>query len=260
MPDPRLTLAFDGPIATIQIAREDKLNALDAAMVDGLAVHCRTIEADPQVRIVILTGSGSRAFCAGGDIAAWSALDPLEFGRFWIRDGHDAFDAIARLRQPVIAVLNGSALGGGLELAAAADLRIAEDHVTLGQPEAGLGIIAGWSGTQRAVRRFGASAVRRMAVFGEVFSAQEALGLGVVDQVAPKGAGLAAAREIAERVCRRGPLATELSKMLVNAAESEERERVIEALAGFVAAGSAELKEGLAARREKRAPAYIPQP
>ena len=257
--DERLTLTIDGDVATLLIDRQEKLNALDAAMVDGLLARCREIERDARVRVVIVTGAGSRAFCAGGDIAAWSTLDPLDFGRFWIRNGHDAFDALARLRQPVIAVLNGHTLGGGLELAAAADMRIAEDHITLGQPEAGLGIIAGWSGTQRAVRRFGASAVRRMAIFGEVFSAGEALALGIVDRVVPKSEGLAAAREIAAKVCQRGPLATELSKMLVNAAEAEERERVVEALAGALAAGSAELREGLAAHREKRPPDFRPR-
>lgn len=251
MTDARVRLTVEGAVATLLIDREDKLNALDASMVDALAACCRQIERDALVRAVILTGAGSRAFCAGGDIAAWSGLDPLDFGRFWIRNGHDAFDALARLRQPVVAVLNGHALGGGLELAAAADLRIAEDHVTLGQPEAGLGIIAGWSGTQRAVRRFGASAVRRMAVFGEVFTARDALALGLVDRVVPTGEGLAAAREAAARVERRRPLATELTKMLVNAAEAEERERVLEAMAGALAAGSAELRDGIGAFRAK---------
>jgi enoyl-CoA hydratase/carnithine racemase len=170
-----------------------------------------------------------------------------------VRDGHAAFDALARLRQPVIAVLDGHALGGGLELAACADLRITEAHVRIGQPETGLGIIPGWSGTQRAVRRFGAQVVRRMAVMGEVFSAAEALALGIVDRVVPTGEGMAAAEAAAARVLMRGPRATELVKMMIAAAEGEERERVIEALAGALAAGSDDLREGLAAFREKRA-------
>jgi enoyl-CoA hydratase/carnithine racemase len=173
-----------------------------------------------------------------------------------VRDGHAAFDALARLRQPVIAVLNGHTLGGGLELAACADLRIAEAHVKLGQPETGLGIIPGWSGTQRAVRRFGAQVVRRMALFGEVFSAEQGLALGLVDQVVPTGQGLAAAEGVAARVLERGAQATALTKMLVNAAEGEERERVLEAFAGQIAAASTELAEGLAAFREKRKPRF----
>ena len=139
---------------------------------------------------------------------------------------------------------------------ACADLRIAETHVKIGQPETGLGIIPGWSGTQRAVRRFGAQAVRRMALMGEVFSADEALRLGLVDQVVATGQGHSAAEEVAARLRARSPRATELTKMMVNAAEGEDRERVIEALAGAIAAASPDLAEGLAAFREKRAPVF----
>lgn len=248
-----LTLA--GGIARLTIRRAEKLNALDAAMVDSLIPLCRQVEAS-SARIVILTGEGGKAFSAGGDIAAWSGWSPEAFGTHWVRDGHAAFDALARLRQPVIAVLNGHTLGGGLELAACADLRIAEAHVKLGQPETGLGIIPGWSGTQRAVRRFGVQVVRRMALFGEVFSAEQGLALGLVDQVVPTGEGPAAAEAVAALVLERGAQATALTKMLINAAEGEERERVLEALAGHVAAASSELAEGLAAFREKRKPRF----
>jgi enoyl-CoA hydratase len=255
MTDPRLVLAFDGPVATLTITRADKLNALDAAMVDALLPLCRQIERSG-ARVLILTGQGDRSFCAGGDIAAWGGWSAQDFARHWVRDGHAAFDALTRLSVPVIAVLNGHTLGGGLELAACADIRIAEDHVRIGQPESGIGIIPGWSGTQRAVRRFGAQVVRRMALMGEVFGAEQALALGLVDRVVAKGAGMAAALEMAGQVIARSPRATEITKMLVNAAEGEERERVLEALAGAVAAGSEDLKEGLAAFAAKRKPDF----
>lgn len=251
----RIRLTVEGQIGHLAISRPEKLNALDAEMVGDLLSLCHEIEHHPDIRVVILTGEG-KAFCAGGDIAAWSGETPAAFGRHWVRDGHAAFDALARLRQPVIAVLNGHALGGGLELAACADYRIAEAHVKLGQPETGLGIIPGWSGTQRAVRRFGAQLVRRMAVFGEIFEAEEARSLGLVDRVAPSGKGVEEAIVLAEQVLARGPEATELTKMLINAAEGEERERVLEALAGRIAAGGDELAEGLAAFREKRKPDF----
>ena len=218
MADGRISFAVEGGIGLVQIARPEKLNALDAGMVEALADLCREIERRGDVLAVILTGQG-RSFSAGGDIAAWSALTPEAFGRHWLRDGHEAFDRLARLRQPVIAVLNGPALGGGLELAACADYRIAEAQVKVGQPETGIGIIAGWSGTQRAVRRFGAQRVRRMALFGEVLDAAEAQAAGIVDLVVESGAGLAAARDLATKVMARGAIATELTKMLVNAAE-----------------------------------------
>ena len=192
----------------------------------------------------------------GGDIAAWSGESPESFGRHWIRDGHAALDALARLSLPVIALLDGHALGGGLELAACADYRVAETHVKIGQPETGLGIIPGWSGTQRVVRRFGAQVVRRMAIFGEIFTAKEALKLGLVDSMVPSGDGMRAAETLAHAVLGRGPRATELAKMMINAAEGEERERVLESLAGALAAGSTDLAEGLAAFREKRPPNF----
>ena len=252
--DPRIELVL-GDIARLTIRRADKLNALDPAMILALRDACHAIE-HSTARVLILTGEGSRAFCAGGDIAAWSQATPDAFSRHWVRDGHAAFDALARLRQPVIAVLNGHAPGGGLELAACADLRIAESHVTLGQPETGLGIIPGWSGTQRAVRRFGAQLVRRMALFGEVFGADQALALGLVDQVVPTGDGLAAAAIVAEHLLAKSARATELTKMLINAADGEDLDRVLESLAGGIAAGSDELAEALAAFRAKRKPDF----
>ncbi|MET2828436.1 enoyl-CoA hydratase/isomerase family protein [Mesorhizobium shangrilense] len=252
MSEGQLNLEIDGQVAVVTLDRAEKRNALDMAMIEGLVAACRTIEHNAAVRVVILTGAGNRAFSAGGDIQAWSGKSPDDFGRFWLREGHDAFAAIARLRQPVIAVLNGDVFGGGLELAACADLRIAEQHVRIALPETGLGIIPGWSGTQRAARRFGAQLVRRMALFGEVFDARQALGLGIVDHVVESGMGMDRARQVAAQVYSRAPLATELTKMLVNAAEGEESERVLEAMAGIAAARSEDLQEGLAAFREKR--------
>jgi enoyl-CoA hydratase len=135
-------------------------------------------------------------------------------------------------------------------------MRIAEDHVRLGLPEAGLGIIPGWSGTQRVARRFGAQVARRMAVIGEVFDATQALNLGLVDCVVPKGQSLAAAHKVASQILQRGPIATQAVKMLINAAEGEDAERAIEAVASLAAASSAELREGVAAFKEKRKPRF----
>lgn len=249
-----IDLTLTGHVARLVLNRPDKLNALTSEMCDALAARCREIERS-DARVLILSGAG-KAFCAGGDIAAWSDQSAEAFGDHWVRDGHLAFDALARLTVPVIAVLDGHVLGGGLELAACADFRIAEDHIKIGQPETGLGIIPGWSGTQRAVRRFGAGPLRRMALMGEVFEAHEAARLGLVDLVVPTGDALQAANIAAERVCTRGPQATKLTKMLINAAEGEDRERVLEALAGRIAAGTDDLQEGLAAFQAKRSPEF----
>lgn len=256
MTDPRIRLEFENHLAIITLARPEKLNALDYEMILALEHAAHQIEVSRVTRVAIITGEGDKSFCAGGDIEAWAKLDPETFGMTWVRHGHRAFDALARLRQPLIAALNGHTLGGGLELAATADFRIAETHVKLGSPETGLGIIPGWSGTQRMVRRFGPQLVRRMALLGDVFSAEEGLRFGLVDAVVPRGQSLSGAREMAARLATRGPTATQATKMLIGAGEGEESERAMEALAGSVASGSADLRQGLAAFREKRKPVF----
>ena len=248
-------LSFEGPLARLTLKRADKLNALDRGMIDALDEAARAIDASTGARAAILSGEG-KAFCAGGDIAAWGGLPPLEMWRDWTRAGHRAFEALARLRVPLIAALTGHAFGGGLELAAVADIRIAESGVKLGLPESGLGMAPGWSGTQRLVRRFGASVVRRMALAGAMFSAEEGLALGLVDEVAAKGEGLARAEAVAADIAKRGPLAVQMVKAMINAAEGEDRDAPIEGLAGALTAFTEDLKEGVAAFRAKRAPAF----
>lgn len=248
-------LAFDGPIARIALKRADKLNALDKSMIVALAEAAQAIEVSRQTRVAILSGEG-KAFCAGGDIAAWSGLPALEMWRDWTRLGHRAFEALARLRQPLIAALSGHAFGGGLELAAVADIRIAETGIKLGLPETGLGMAPGWSGTQRLVRRFGAGVVRRMALTGLMLTAEEALALGLVDEVVPVGEALNRAEALAADVAGRGPLATQMVKAMINAAEGEDRDAPIEGFAGALSAGTEDLAEGVAAFRAKRTPTF----
>ena len=252
----RLLVQHDGPLVTVTINRPEKLNALDMPLVGELARVFSAIDRDMDLRCAILTGSGEKAFCAGGDIAAWAGFTPQEFAQVWIREGHRVFDMLARLRVPLIAVLNGHALGGGLELAATADFRVAEAHVRIGAPEAGIGVIPGWSGTQRVSRRFGAQLARRMALAGEIYQAEEALRLGLVDWVVPKGGGLARAREIAGRIAARGPFATQGVKALINAAEGEDTSATLESLAGGFAATTDDLREGVKSFKEKRAPRF----
>ncbi len=237
-------------IAHLCLNREEKRNALDGPMIEALHSACHKIETG-SASLVLLSGAGE-TFCAGGDIDAWSPLSPQEFGRHWITNGHRAFDTLARLRQPVIAILDGHVYGGGLELAACADIRIAEEHVRIGQPETTLGIVPGWSGTQRTVRRFGSQVVRRMTILGEQFSASQAYDLGLVDHVVETGQAMATAHSLATDILSRGPRALELVKLMINAAEGEDTERVIDILAGTIAADSNDLAEGLARWRQNR--------
>jgi enoyl-CoA hydratase/carnithine racemase len=253
---PFVELAFEGPLARLTMKRADKLNALDRSMVDALAEAARAIEASAEARVVILSGEG-KAFCAGGDIAAWGALPPLDMWRDWTRAGHRAFEALARLRVPLIAALTGHAFGGGLELAAVADLRIAESGIKLGLPESGLGMAPGWSGTQRLVRRFGSSVVRRMALAGAIFSAEQGLALGLVDELTAKGEGIARAEAVGSDIAKRGPLAVQIVKAMINAAEGEDRDAPIEGLAGALTATTQDLAEGVAAFKAKRTPTFV---
>ena len=174
----------EGPLAIVTLARAAKLNALTRAMLEPWSAMADAIERDDACRVVILTGDGAKAFCAGADIAEWGELGPLEFGRRWVGEGHRVFDRWARLRQPVIAVLNGIAFGGGLELAATADLPVAEAHARVGLPESQVGIVPGLVGHPApGARARAAPAVKRLVLTGEPVDAAEALRLGLVDEV-----------------------------------------------------------------------------
>lgn len=169
---------IDGHIAIMTVSRPEKRNALDLNMLSALMASADEVEANNAVRVAILTGEG-QGFSAGGDIKAWGGMQPQEFGHGWVRHGHRVFERLATLRVPLIAALNGHALGGGLELAGIADIRIAEEQIKIGLPETSLGMVPGWSGTQRLVKRFGAQPVRRMALGGE--GVQRAGGAGAWD-------------------------------------------------------------------------------
>jgi len=254
MSDP-VRLDITAGIATITLARPEKLNALDDVMVGLLGRFADAIDADRSVRAVILTAEG-KAFCAGGDIVAWGGLSALEMGQGWVRSGHRVFDKLARMKPPVIAAMNGHALGGGLELAVTADIRICEAQAKIGLPETGLGMIPGWSGTQRLVKRLGGQVARRLALTGEIVTAETALALGIVDQVVEKGGALAAAQTMAERVAQRGPVANLIVKQLINAAEGEDSAAIMETLASSLVSYTQDVKEGVSAFQDKRTPHY----
>lgn len=247
----RIEIAVENHIAVMTIRRPEKLNAFDIEMLHELSAACDQVEADQSVRVAILTGEG-KAFSAGGDIKAWGGMEAAEFGHAWVRYGHRVFERLATLRMPLIAAMNGHALGGGLELAGSADIRIAERQAKIGLPETSLGMIPGWSGTQRLVRRFGAQIVRRMVLGGEMFTAEEALSHGLVDAVADTGKALEAAKDYAARVVRRGPAALEVSKLMLSVANGEDNGTAVEALGSILVAKTGDLKEGVRSFSEKR--------
>ncbi|TCR79049.1 enoyl-CoA hydratase/isomerase family protein [Rhizobium sp. BK376] len=251
MAEGTVRVEVDDHIAVLTVSRPQKLNALDLDMLKALSAAADEVEANPVVRVAILTGEG-KAFSAGGDIKAWGGMEAQEFGHAWVRYGHRVFERLATLRVPLVAALNGHALGGGLELAGLADIRIAEGQIKIGLPETGLGMVPGWSGTQRLVKRFGAQVVRRMALGGEVFTAEEARLLGLVDIVSPTGGALEAARSYAKRVASRGPAALEIVKLMIASASGEDNGSAVEALGSILVAKTADLREGVAAFSEKR--------
>jgi len=247
-------LHIDGPLARLHLNNPAKLNAFTPDMLRALETHCDAIEDDLSIRGVIVTAEGDRAFCAGADIIGWGALSPTDFARNWVRLGHRVFDRLARLSRPTVAAIQGHAFGGGLELATACDIRIMAPNATLGLPEAQVGIVPGWSGTQRLARLLPEPVLKEMAIFGRRLSAERAHALGYVAEIADDPQ--AAAMEIARGLLNAAPRAHEVAKYQIHAAVGEDRAAMIEALGGGMIAATEDKAEGVAAFSEKRKPDF----
>lgn len=247
-------LTRHGKVAELTLDNPARMNAFTAPMLGQLAAHLEVIAQDTGIAAVMLTATGDRAFCTGADINAWGDLTPAEFARHWVRDGHRVFDRLARLGKPTIAVLNGHAFGGGLELAAACDLRVMAPGASLALPEAGVGIVPGWSGTQRLLRLLPEPMVKEMALFGHRISADRALACGFVAALGDDPRALAMA--LLDRAVTLSPRAVEITKSMIHAAQGEDRGAMVEALGSAAIAASADRDEGVAAFREKRKPEF----
>ena len=251
-----LRVAIDGAIATITLDRGGKLNALTLAMIEALEAACAAIDRTTGVRAVIVDSTSDKAFCAGADILEWSPLGGLGMWQRWIRDGHRAFDRLARLRQPTIAAIGGIAYGGGLELALACDLRIAAAGARFAFPEVTIGAIPGWAGSQRLPRLVGAGRAKQMVLAGEPIDAATAAAWGLVNEVVPADRLASRALELARRIAENAPTAVQASKQLVDAATGEGLATTLEALAAGLTASTGDAREGIAAFRGKRKPDY----
>ena len=250
----RIRFEVTAGTARITLDNVSKLNALTIPMLEALEDHLRTVERDTAVRALVITGAGEKAFCCGADIGAWGSLSPAEFARHWVRDGHRIFDRLARLSKPTIGALNGHAFGGGLELAACCDIRIIAPRATLALPEARVGIVPGWSGTQRLLRLLPEPAVKEMALFGRRLGAERAVALGFAAEMADTP--LDRALEIAGEQAALSPRATEISKNMIHAAVGEDHGAAVEALGSAAIAASADRDEGVTAFMEKRTPDF----
>ena len=206
MTDSPLAISDHGSIRRLTVNRPDKLNALNSATLDALLVAFESAAADDSVRVIVLTGAGTKAFVAGADIAEMADLRPTDGRDFSLR-GQRLMRRIETLPKPVIAMVNGFALGGGLELAMACHLRIAADSAKIGQPEINLGLIPGFGGTQRLLRLAGRSAALELCLLGAPIDATRAAQLGIVNRVVAAADLDAATMKVAEQLAQAAPLA-----------------------------------------------------
>jgi enoyl-CoA hydratase len=250
-PAGRVTLLSEDGIATLTLDRPGKLNAIGPEMLAELERRLAEIDVDPNVRAVIFTGSGDRAFSVGADVNAWSALEPLDMWRSWIREGHRVLRRLERLRQPTIAAINGYAFGGGLELALAADMRVAADSATFALPETSIGTLPGWAGTTRLPEAIGVARSKQMIFSGGRIDAATAEHWGLVNEVVAIGTLMERCRALASQIAANAPVAVQLAKAIINGDEAAP-----EAFAGALAAGTEDGRAGIVAFRQKRPPRF----
>ena len=252
-----LLVERDGAVAVLTINRPTVLNALNSQTIDELRRAMLDLQRDPSARVVIVTGAGAKAFVAGADINELAVLSPTA-GRDHALTGQHVFDVIENLGKPVIAAINGFALGGGCELAMACTLRIAADTAKLGQPEIALGLIPGYAGTQRLARLVGRGRALEMILTGAHVSADEALRIGLVHRVVPATELMTAVRALALQLARSAPIAM---RYIINAVNKGAEMPFAEAcqyeatLFGLVASTD-DMREGTAAFLEKRKPEF----
>lgn len=247
-----VTLDVELNTATITINRPDKRNSLTPEMLALLEHAVTKVGKLTEVRFVIFTGAGEKAFCTGADLAAFSSLNFDEVRKDWVPEGHRIFKRIARLPQITVAALNGDAFGGGLELALACDFRIAKDSALVGFPEGKVGTIPGWAGTTRAVDLIGLNRAKYMILSGISIDAPTALEWGLVNRIVPSGDLTKHLSEFLEEFSQVSPIAQQISKQLMSTFENNNNAEVLEAFAGALSNVTEDFREGVEAFKEKR--------
>lgn len=252
-----IVLNIENGIALLTVNRPDSLNALNKQVIIDLAEAVNSIEADPTIRCVIVTGSGAKAFVAGADIKEIDQLESSEAYKFAI-SGQHLFSKIETLRMPVIAAVNGFALGGGLELALACDFIIAADDAKFGLPECTLGIMPGYGGTVRLVRRIGPARAKEIAMTGGFYSSAEAFNLGIVNRIVPQAELMVTAQKMAQTIASRAPKAITAIKESIHQGPDLSLAEAFKLEAKLFSQlfGSVDQKEGTKAFIEKRKPVF----
>jgi len=246
----------DGPVTTLMMNRPDQMNALNGAVFDDLDDIVTELEKDKATRVVIITGEG-RAFIAGADIKEMSEKDPAQM-RTFTAHGQKVLRRLEKLRQPVIAAINGFALGGGTELALACDIRVASERARFGLPEVKLGIFPGLGGTQRLTRLVGKGPACELIFCGDIIDPATALRLGLVDKVVCPERLMPEAREIARRISLNAPIAVSLAKSSINKALETDLDAGLKYELDTVmkCMPTKDKKEGMQAFIEKRRPDF----
>lgn len=248
-----LLISIEEKIATVTINRPTKLNALNKATISDLSKAVKLLSKNDDVRVIIITGSGEKAFVAGADISEFANYTIVEGAQLAAEGQESLFDFIENLKKPVIAAVNGFALGGGLELAMACHFRVASDNAKMGLPEVTLGLIPGYGGTQRLPQLIGKGRAMEMIMTGAMISAEEAKQFGLVNHVVPQAELLEFANGIAQKIIKNAPFAIGKAIKAINANYTDGKNGFDTEIKSFGKCfGTQDFKEGTTAFLEKR--------
>jgi len=250
-----LLTSLENGLMVVTINRADKLNALNKHVMSDLDTLINEVESDSQIKAVIITGAGQKAFVAGADISEFLGLNNDE-GKALAQKGQDIFHRIENCKKPIVAAVNGFALGGGCELAMACHFRIASDNAKFGQPEVNLGLIPGYGGTQRLVQLIGKGRALELLMTGNIIDASIALDYGLVNHVVPNDDLLPKAKMILEQIISKAPLAVAKCITAANSVFNDQNGYEVELKSFAECFSTNDMKEGTAAFLEKRKPHF----